>query len=283
MQRGAAHNTPDRYAVIGNPVAHSRSPEIHSLFAEQTGENISYEKISAGKHDFVRAAKDFFSAGGKGLNVTLPFKTDACTFVDQLTDLAKNAGAVNTIIRQDDGGYLGANTDGTGLLRDLKKTLRLQLSGKKILVIGAGGAVQGIIEPLLGEDPAELLIANRTLAKAVEIAGRFQAMGEVQGCHLHRIPARHYDLIIHATSAALQDHELKLPGEIVGPRTYCYDLLYGNSDTSFMRWGKRHGAMGVVDGFGMLLEQAAESFYLWRDKRPDTAMAYRYLRPQTTA
>lgn len=283
MQQGTLNNEPDRYAVIGNPVAHSKSPEIHLLFAEQTGENISYEKILAEEHDFARAAEEFFRAGGKGLNVTLPFKIDACRFVNRLTDLAEHAGAVNTIIDEGDGNYLGANTDGIGLLRDLKKTLRLQLLHKKILIIGAGGATQGIVESLLNEEPAELLIANRTLARAAEIAERFQAMGEIQSCGLSRIPVRPYDLIIHATSAVLHGHGFELPTEIVGPQTFCYDLLYGrgDDDTPFMQWGRSHGAANVVDGFGMLLEQAAESFYLWRDKRPDTTMAHRYLRPQT--
>ena len=280
MLRGTAKNAPERYAVIGRPVAHSLSPEIHQLFAEQTDEDIHYEKILAEEHGFTRAAETFFNAGGKGLNITLPFKTDACKFVDQLTDLARHAGAVNTIIRQTDGSYLGTNTDGTGLLRDLKKRLRLQLSNKKILIIGAGGATQGIVEPLLHEAPGKLLIANRTRAKATAIADRFREMGEIQDCGLRQIPARHYDLIIHATSATLHGHEPDLPAEIIGPQTHCYDLTYGNDDTPFMRWSKRHGAVNVFDGFGMLLEQAAEAFYLWRGKRPDTAMAYRFLRPQ---
>lgn len=270
----------DRYAVIGNPVAHSKSPEIHSIFAEQTGENTSYEKILAEKHGFTRSARQFFNAGGKGLNVTLPFKTDACEFVDRLTDVAGRAGAVNTIMRQRDGSYLGTNTDGIGLLRDLKKTLSLQLSGQKILIIGAGGAVQGIVEPLLNEQPDEILIANRTLHKAVAIAKNFHSIGKVRSCSLDQIPLKRYDLVVHATSASLQDGALTLPPDIVGSQTCCYDLLYSDADTVFMRWAKHRGAANVVDGFGMLLEQAAESFYLWRGKRPDTVMAYNYLRPK---
>lgn len=280
MQPGTPDNVPQRYAVVGRPIAHSRSPEIHSLFADQTGENIRYDKILAGKDGFLSAAEAFFKAGGKGLNVTLPFKADACKFVDRLTDLARRAGAVNTIMQQADGGYLGANTDGIGLLRDLKKRLRLQLSDRKILILGAGGATRGIVEPLLQEAPGELLIANRTPANATGIAERFRASGEIRGCGLSRIPAGHYDLVIHATSATLHGaDECDFPTEVIGPRTYCYDLVYGDHDTPFMRWSRRHGAVNVFDGFGMLLEQAAEAFYLWRGKRPDTAMAYRYLRP----
>ncbi len=283
MQQQIEKNKPDRYAVIGNPIAHSKSPEIHQLFADQTGENISYEKILAEKNDFRQAASEFFISGGKGLNVTLPFKTDAYQFVNQLSDYAKKAGAVNTIVLQNTGGYLGANTDGIGLLRDLKKTLRLQLLNKKILIIGAGGATQGIVEPLLNENPAELMIANRTLSKAEAIAKHFQTVGKVQSCSLNQIPAKHYDLILHATSAALQSDELELPAEIIGLQTCCYDLLYNDATTPFMQWAKNCGATNVVDGFGMLLEQAAESFYLWRGIRPDTVMAYHYFRPQTTA
>lgn len=281
MQQQIEKNKPDRYAVIGNPIAHSKSPEIHQLFADQTGENISYEKILAKENNFRQTASEFFNAGGKGLNVTVPFKIDACKFVDQLTDFAKHASAVNTIILQSDGSYLGANTDGIGLLRNLKKTLRLQLSNKKILIIGAGGATQGIVEPLLYENPAELMIANRTLSKAEAIADKFQAIGKVQSCSLNQIPAKHYDLILHATSAGLQNKELELPAEIIGLQSCCYDLLYSNATTPFMQWAKNHGATIVVDGFGMLLEQAAESFYLWRGKRPDTVMAYRYFRPKS--
>lgn len=283
MQQQIEKNKPDRYAVIGNPIAHSKSPEIQQLFADQTGENISYEKILADENNFRQAASEFFNAGGKGLNVTLPFKLDAYQFVDQLTDYAKHAGAVNTIVHQNSGDYLGANTDGIGLLRDLKKTLHLQLLNKKILIIGAGGAAQGIIEPLLTEKPAELMIANRTPSKAKEIADNFRAIGRIQSCSLTAIPVRHFDLLLHATSAALQSDDLELPSEIIGPQTYCYDLLYADADTPFMQWAKNCGAKNVVDGFGMLLEQAAESFYLWRGIRPDTIMAYNFFRPKTTA
>jgi len=281
MRQNSEQNISAKYAVIGNPIVHSKSPEIHQLFADQTGENISYAKILGKADNFAYSANKFFDSGGQGLNITLPFKLEAFNFVDQLTDFAKHAGAVNTIIRQDSGDYLGANTDGIGLLRDLKKTLRLQLRDKKILIIGGGGATQGIVEPLLNERPAGLTIANRTLRKAETIAEHFKNMGDVQSCSLNQIPEKSYDLILNATSAALQNNDLELPAVIIGSQTCCYDLLYSDTATPFMQWANKHGATKIVDGFGMLLEQAAESFYLWRGKRPDTTIAQNYLRPKS--
>ena len=277
------NNVTDRYAVIGNPIAHSRSPEIHLLFAEQTGERIAYEKILAERQDFTQTVTRFFDTRGRGLNVTVPFKNEAFEFVDRATDLAEHAGAVNTIIPQEDGTYLGANTDGIGLLRDLKKSLQLQIQNQKILILGAGGATRGIVEPLLNEKPGELRIANRTEARAEAIAENFRHIGAIQSCGLDTIPVRHYDLVLHATSAALQNRELALPDGIIGPQTCCYDLVYGETLTPFMQWAHAQKAARVMDGFGMLLEQAAEAFYLWRHKRPDTAMASNCLRPVPSA
>ncbi len=279
MQTNSKKTEPTRFAVIGNPIAHSKSPEIHLLFADQTGEVIQYKKILAEIGQFKTVVNKFFEAGGMGLNITVPFKTDAFEYVDEHTDYAKHAGAVNTIIRKENDSYLGANTDGIGLLRDIKKTLRLQLLNKRILIVGAGGAVQGIVEPLLVEKPAELIIANRTVSKAQTIADNFNSIGEIIACGLYEIPAKQYDLILHATSAALHNGELSLPTNIIGAHTCCYDLLYSDSDTPFMQLGKKANAAIVVDGFGMLLEQAAEAFYLWHGKRPDTTMAMNYFRP----
>jgi shikimate dehydrogenase len=269
----------DRYAVIGNPIEHSKSPDIHLLFADQTGEQLTYEKILADKDKFPNVVSEFFYNGGKGLNVTVPFKNDACAFVDELTDYAKNASAVNTIYKNDDGKFIGANTDGIGLLRDLKKTLRIPIISKKILIVGAGGATQGIVEPLLNENPAQLIIANRTTSKADAIAEQFKDFGNVTSCALSEIPKQPFDLVLHATSVGLQGNNVELPVEIIGPNACCYDLLYSEQDTPFMTWAKSHNAGTVVDGFGMLLEQAAEAFYLWRGMRPDTGMAYHYFRP----
>ena len=270
---------PDRYAVIGNPIAHSRSPEIHQLFADQTGECIRYEKILAEPDKFTTAVRQFFDAGGRGLNVTLPFKGEAFEFAARCTDLAEHAGAVNTLIVQDDGSCLGANTDGIGLLRDLKKSLRLSIHDKRLLILGAGGATRGILEPLLHEKPGALVIANRAPGRAEALVEHFSPLGPMQACALDAIPAGPYDLVVHATSAGLQDQALDLPGTLVGPETCCYDLIYSEAPTPFMRWAQNHQAARITDGLGMLLEQAAESFYLWRGKRPDTAMASNNLRP----
>ncbi len=269
----------DQYAVIGNPIEHSKSPDIHLLFADQTGEHLNYEKILADEDKFSQAVTEFFSNGGKGLNVTVPFKNDACEFVDELTEYAKNAGAVNTIYKDENGKFIGANTDGIGLLRDLKKSLRIQIINKKILIVGAGGATQGIVEPLLHEQPSELLIANRTASKAEAIAEQFNNFGNVKSCALNEIPKQLFDLVLHATSAGLQGNNVELPVEIIGSNTCCYDLLYSDQDTPFMQWARINNAEKVVDGFGMLLEQAAEAFYIWRGQRPDTSMAHHYFRP----
>jgi len=277
----------DQYAVIGNPIEHSKSPDIHLLFADQTGEQLNYEKLLSDEDKFSQTATDFFSNGGKGLNVTVPFKNDACKFVDELTDYAKNAGAVNTIYKDESGKFIGANTDGIGLLRDLKKSLRVQIINKKILIVGAGGATQGIVEPLLQERPSELIIANRTVSKAQAIAEQFKSFANnnssVKACALNEVPKYAFDLVLHATSAGLQGNNVELPVEIIGPNTCCYDLLYSDQDTPFMIWAKNNGAEKVVDGFGMLLEQAAEAFYIWRGQRPDTEMAHHYFRPDSKA
>lgn len=283
----SSENNPklDQYAVIGNPIEHSKSPDIHLLFADQTGEHLNYEKILADKDKFSQAVTEFFSKGGKGLNVTVPFKNDACEFVDELTEYAKNAGAVNTIYKNENGKFIGANTDGIGLLRDLKKSLRVQIINKKILIIGAGGATQGIVEPLLHEQPSELIIANRTVSKAKVIAEQFKKFAknesDIKACALNEIPKQPFDLVLHATSAGLHGNNVELPVEIIGPNTCCYDLLYSDQDTPFMQWAKNNNAGNVVDGFGMLLEQAAEAFYIWRGQRPDTGMAHHYFRPDS--
>ncbi len=272
----------DQYAVIGNPIEHSKSPDIHLLFADQTGEQLHYEKMLVDEGKFSHVAAKFFADGGKGLNVTVPFKNDACEFVDELTDYATHAGAVNTIYIGKNNKLIGDNTDGIGLLRDLKKTHRIQIENKKVLIIGAGGATQGIVEPLLNEQPDQLLIANRTASKAEVIAEQFITFGEINSCALNEIPKHSFDIVLHATSAGLQGQNITLPNEIISSDSCCYDLLYGDEDTPFMQWAKQCNAGKVVDGFGMLLEQAAEAFYIWRGKRPDTAMALHYFRPETS-
>jgi len=268
----------DRYAVMGNPIAHSKSPVIHRLFAEQTNQPMEYTAILVELGGFAVAANSFAGHGGKGLNVTVPFKQDAWEFVSVRSPRATRAGAVNVINFRSDGGIYGDNTDGVGLVRDLARNLGVHLAGKNVLVLGAGGAVRGVLEPLLSEHPAKVVIANRTLEKAVELAGVFESLGEVAACPLDRLaslPA--FDLVINGTAASLQGQTLDLPGSIVRDAV-CYDMMYGKAPTSFMAWATLQGAAAVHDGLGMLVEQAAESFYIWRGVRPRSQPVIQALR-----
>ena len=268
----------DRYAVMGNPIAHSKSPVIHRLFAEQTNQPMEYTAILVELGGFAVAANSFAGHGGKGLNVTVPFKQDAWEFVSVRSPRATRAGAVNVINFRSDGGIYGDNTDGVGLVRDLARNLGVHLAGKNVLVLGAGGAVRGVLEPLLSEHPAKVVIANRTLEKAVELAGVFESLGEVAACPLGRLaslPA--FDLVINGTAASLQGQTLDLPGSIVRDAV-CYDMMYGKAPTPFMAWATLQGAAAVHDGLGMLVEQAAESFYIWRGVRPRSQPVIQALR-----
>jgi len=261
----------DRYAVVGHPVAHSRSPFIHERFAHQTGQSMTYSRIDAAPAQFESVVKRFFAEGGKGLNVTLPQKQAAAILADELTPRARTAGAVNTLARQDDGRLLGDNTDGAGLARDLLNNLRVTIAGRRVLLLGAGGAARGVLAPLLGLKPAELTVANRTPDRARELAAGFAAFGECRGCGFEDARRGPYDVIINATSASLASEVPPLPPGAVGNRTFCYDMAYGADDTSFVRWAQAQGAARTAMGLGMLVEQAAESFHLWRGVRPDTA------------
>lgn len=265
----------DRYAVFGNPVEHSRSPRIHAAFAAQTGETIAYGRELVPIGGFGAAAAAFFAGGGKGLNVTLPFKQDAYAFADALTERARRAGAVNTLALQIDdrsgtSTVLGDNTDGIGLVRDIRDNLRWSIAGQRLLLLGAGGAARGVLEPLLGERPAVLVIANRTLAKARELANAF-ASG-VRAAGFAELAAEEpFDLIVNATSASLAGELPPLSEHLLATAGAVYDMMYGCEPTVFMAWAASHRAGAVADGLGMLVEQAAESFYLWRGLRPDTA------------
>lgn len=264
----------DRYAVFGNPIAHSKSPIIHAEFAKQTGEDIVYERQLVEEGKFAEAAGDFFAAGGCGLNITVPFKLDAFAFADQLTERAKQAGAVNTLKKMPDNAVLGDNTDGAGLLRDITKNLGWKIEGKRVLVLGAGGAVRGVIAPLLAENPQRIVIANRTLSKAEELVQLFNTGKHAQERKTLRasslqIHARPFDVVINATSASLGGEMLELSSAVLAPNTCCYDMMYSKELTPFLQWAKSHGAE-VADGLGMLVEQAAESFYLWRGVMPET-------------
>ena len=274
---------PDRYAVIGHPIAHSRSPRIHAAFAAATGQRLAYDRIDAAPTDFVRVVRDFFDSGGCGLNVTLPHKESAARLADRLTGRARLAGAVNTLARQPDGTLLGDNTDGAGLMADLAR-LGIAVQGARVLVLGAGGATRGILGPLLEARPATLVVANRTAVRAQALAADFGATapavgGIVQGCGYDTLAslvvAGPFDLVIHATSLGLQGEVPPLPQGVIGPASVAYDLGYGAGDTPFVRWARARGVTRAEQGLGMLIEQAAESFFLWRGVRPDTAALHR--------
>jgi shikimate dehydrogenase len=269
----------DRYAVMGNPVAHSRSPEIHQLFAEQTGQRIDYRAILVERHRFAEAVAEFFATGGKGLNVTVPFKQEAWQLADRLSEAAQRAGAVNTLAFTE-GVLCGDNTDGIGLLRDLTRNLEITLDGREILILGAGGAARGVLAPLLEHRPTRLLIANRTAERALELAEQFGDLGNIQGGGFEMLTGLNFDLIINATAAGLSGQVPQLPHGVITPETCCYDMMYGPEPTAFMRYALAQGAPRVFDGLGMLVEQAAASFRLWRGVMPQTRPVIRTLRDQ---
>lgn len=260
----------DQYAVFGNPIKHSRSPQIHAAFAKQTGQALHYRahKVELGR--FAEVASEFFRNGGRGLNITVPFKLDAFEFADELSGRARRAGAVNTLARGEDGRIYGDNTDGVGMVRDINDNLGWPVAGKRILVLGAGGAVRGILGPLLKQRPEELVVANRTLEKAEALAELFAELGPVSGQPFEALPGRQFDLIINGTSASLSGDLPPLPSHILSNEGSAYDMMYGAEPTPFMRWAAAEAAWAVSDGLGMLVEQAAESFCIWRGVRPDT-------------
>ena len=259
----------DQYAVFGNPIAHSKSPDIHGAFAEQTGESIAYEKTLVSVDEFARSADEFFENGGCGLNVTVPFKLDAFNYADKLTERAQTAGAVNTLKRLQDGSILGDNTDGAGMVADILRQ-GWPIAGKRVLILGAGGAVRGVLQPLLAEQPEQVVIANRTLSKALTLVKEFRTMGRVAACGFDDLVDQRFDLVINGTSASLGGELPPLPGTLLQPGAACYDMMYGAKPTVFLEWATAHGCDNCADGLGMLVGQAAESFYLWRQIRPTT-------------
>lgn len=270
----------DRYGVFGNPIGHSKSPLIHRLFAEQTGQVLGYEPLLAPLDDFPGFARAFFAAGGMGANVTVPFKEQAFQLADQLSQRARRAGAVNTLKKLEDGSLLGDNTDGAGLVRDLLQNAGIPLRGQRILLLGAGGAVRGVLEPLLAECPAALVIANRTVEKAEQLAREFADLGPVLASGFDWLDEP-VDLIINGTSASLGGKVPLLAASLIQPgHTRCYDMMYGRDPTPFNRWADTLGARQTLDGLGMLVEQAAEAFFLWRGVRPLTAPVREVLRNQ---
>lgn len=260
----------DKYAVMGNPIAHSKSPQIHRLFAEQTGEALEYTAIRVEAGTFDAAVKSFQDKGGKGLNITVPFKQEAWRLAATRSPRAERAGAVNTLVLDSADGIYGDTTDGAGLVRDLTRNHNISIKDKRVLLVGAGGAARGVIENLLEEAPALLIIANRTAEKALELARIFCALGHIEGCGLDILDGQTFDLVINATAAGLNDEVPALPGCIVNEKTCCYDMMYGDKPTAFVRWSLAQGAEKAVNGLGMLVEQAAESFFIWRKQRPDT-------------
>ena len=270
---------PDQYAVMGNPISHSKSPRIHAMFAAQTGQNLEYRAILVELDGFAAAARAFREAGGRGLNVTVPFKQDAWVFADLLSARAERAGAVNTLIFNATG-VRGDNTDGPGLVRDLSVNLGYSLAEKRILLLGAGGASRGVMQPLLAEQPTQLVIANRTASKAMDLALRCGDLGRVSGCDFSELAGHQFDLIINATAVGLNDEVPPLPAGVLAPGGWCYDLMYGKEPTAFVRWGREQGAANSIDGLGMLVEQAAESFYLWRGVWPETQAVIEALRAE---
>ncbi len=262
----------DRYAVFGHPVAHSRSPYIHAAFARQTGQDMAYEAILAPWDGFAAALAAFVAAGGCGANVTVPFKEEAHQIASRLTGRAERAGAVNTL-RMEADGLLGDNTDGAGLVADLTHNLDYPLDGKRILLLGAGGAARGVMAPLLDQHPAALVIANRTVDRAQALADAFG--GCVVACAYTEADDS-FDLIINATSASLAGELPPISPRCFGSHTLAYDMMYGQF-TPFMHLAREHGAV-TADGLGMLVEQAAEAFFVWRGIRPDTAPVIAALR-----
>jgi shikimate dehydrogenase len=267
--------SPDRYVVIGNPVAHSKSPDIHARFAAQTGQHLVYDRLLVPLGGFADAARDLIRQGCKGANVTVPFKLDACAAANVLTERAQAAGAVNTLKFEGES-IAGDNTDGVGLVTDIVRNAGVPMRDKNILLLGAGGAARGVLLPILDQHPAQLVIANRTVSKAADLARQFGKHGIVGASDFEELQ-QPFDIVINATSASLSSDLPPVSPAIFGAGTLAYDMMYAKAPTVFMRFALQHGAM-ARDGLGMLVEQAAESFFVWRGVRPDTAPVFNMLR-----
>jgi shikimate dehydrogenase len=272
----------DAYGLFGYPVQHSWSPFIHGMFARQTGQDMVYRLHETPPDRFRSDVLDFFSSGGHGINVTLPHKRAAADLVNELTPRAQLADAVNTVVRRDER-LVGDNTDGAGLLADLTRNLGLRWESPRILLLGAGGAARGSLGPLLTLQPSLLVIANRTAARAVALAADFVELGPVSGCEFAQLEHHRFDLIVNATSASLRGEVPIIPIDVVDEQTTCYDMAYGVGGTAFVAWAKRLGAGRAEQGWGMLVEQAAEAFELWRGIRPDTTPVLEALRQRAAA
>ncbi len=265
----------NRYTVIGQPIAHSVSPDIHHVFGDLTQRRIQYTRTEATEATFAQVVNEWKQQGGLGCNVTMPFKTLAMDVVDRVKPCARRAGALNTIFMHKDGSLVGYNTDGSGLLSDLKTTMRVDPAGLRVLMLGAGGASRGVLGPLMDRHPAAMVIANRTLSKARDLAEQFDKDGTLSATSYETLADEQpFDLIINATSSGLSGEQLTLPSGLFTEDALAYDMVYSNTDTPFMTWARANGASQVVDGFGMLVEQAADAFVIWQGVRPKTRLVY---------
>jgi shikimate dehydrogenase len=256
--------------VVGHPINHSWSPFIHGLFAKQTEQSLVYRLYDVSPENFRAQVLEFFKRGGRGLNVTVPHKEAAADLCNALTERADRAGAVNTLIMNEDHTLLGDNTDGHGLVTDLRKNLGMTITNDRLLILGAGGATRGVIEPLLTLGPTEIVIANRSPERAVNLASMFTDLGAVRGCGFDEVGDEPFDLVINATAAGLTGSVPNVDAAVIASHTVCYDMSYSKSATPFVTWAIEHGCARAHKGWGMLVEQAAESFTLWRGVRPDT-------------
>ena len=269
----------DRYAVVGNPISHSRSPQIHEAFARATRQEMTYERLLAPLDGFAATVERFAAEGGKGLNVTVPFKLQALALAHSASDRARAAGAANTL-KRDDHGWYADNTDGAGIVRDLTANLDVTLASRDVLVLGAGGAARGIVLPLFDEKVNSLVVSNRTADKADALAATFASSGPIEAVKPGALAARKFDVVINATSAGLKgDVAWPWPAGLFRPGAFAYDMIYGDGSTTFVRWARAQGVARTADGIGMLIEQAAESFRLWRGVRPETRSVFSLLRP----
>lgn len=269
-----------QYAVVGNPINHSRSPSIHTMFAEQEGSNIDYTKLLAPLEQFTKTVRDFFDQGGMGLNITVPFKQEAYSFADQLTERAQISGSVNTLKKLTDGTILGDTTDGEGFIKDLTQNLNTPIHQNSILILGAGGAVASILAPILAHNPKDITLANRTLSRAQELADRFESLGKIHISSFENIKKHPFDLIINGTSTGLQQTQLPIPRTIFSDTSLAYDLFYAAHNTPFLDFAEQNGCLRLADGLGMLVEQAAESYFLWRNFKPQTDVVIETIRQQ---
>ncbi len=260
----------DKYCVFGNPIGHSKSPLIQSAFARQTGQDMEYTAVLAPVDGFADMVDEFIASGGRGANVTVPFKQEAFQLVTRLTPRAELAGASNTLIFTGDE-VVGDNTDGVGLLRDITINLRYPVAGKRILILGAGGAARGVVGPLLEAGAISVTVANRTVPRAKSLSEHFAHLGDVIGCGYDELAGHSFDIVINATSASLTGTMPPLPDGIFAPGSLAYKMMYGLGDTPFRAFARSQGAAVISEGLGMLVEQAAESFYVWRGVRPDCA------------